>query len=121
MRSTAKINELAGCIGGNGHSFVGWIAVIIQVAALESFDKLDFVDLVLEKLLGIFRRNLLADEVRLCLDQFPHAVLDGFEIIRREGARQVEVVVKPVFDGWTDSNLPIREHFQDGFSHHVGG
>ncbi len=120
MRTAAKVNEFAGFINGDRHFLVSRITVIIQVTAFQTFDQLQLIGLVFEKLFGICRRNLFTDEVRFSLDQLFHSVFNGFEIVRRKGTRKVEVVIKTVFDRWTDGNLPIREHFQDSFSHQVG-
>ncbi len=48
-----------------------------------------------------------------------HPALDGLEVRRREGPRQVEVVVEAVLDGRPDAEASAREQVHDGLCHHV--
>ena len=46
-----------------------------------------------------------------------HALLDRLQVGRRQGARQVEVVVEAVADGRTDPQLGLRKELEDGRRH----
>ena len=50
-----------------------------------------------------------------------HALLDRREVVRRQGARQLEVVVEAVSDRRADPELRAGEHVEHGLGHHVGG
>ena len=53
--------------------------------------------------------------------QFPHFLLDFFEVLGRECLRPLEVVIKSVFDGGADAELGFREQFEHGRRQQVGG
>ena len=54
------------------------------------------------------------------LDDLAHPLLQRLEILGRERARHVEVVVETVGDGRADAELGLREHVLDGLRQHVG-
>ena len=49
-----------------------------------------------------------------------HARLDRLEVVGREGAADLEVVVEAVFDGGADAELRHREEVLDRLGHDVG-
>ena len=54
-------------------------------------------------------------------DALPHALLDGGQIVRRQRARQLHVVVEAVLDGRTDGELRAWEQLLHRLRHHVRG
>ena len=55
------------------------------------------------------------------LDDLAHPLLQRLEILRRERARHVEVVVEAVGDRRADAELGLGEHVLHGLGQHVGG
>ena len=82
-------------------------------------DQLDFVGLPL--LAEVFQRLLARPAITnkgiLPGDDTPHALLDIRQVFRRQGARQIKVIIKPVLDGWPDGQFSIREYLQDCLRH----
>jgi len=77
--------------------------------------------LVFENLAGFIGADFPVDKVFLRLDQVLHAGFDDLEVLRGEGAGQIEVVVETVLNRRTDGDLRFGEHLQDRFCHDVGG
>ena len=119
--TAAKVDKIARFVDGDGHFFVGRVAVVIQLTALEPFDQLQLISLVFKQVFSLAGRNLFADEVFFGLDQFLHALFDAFEVIGGERTRQVEVVIKAIFDRRPYGDLSIGEHLQNCFSHYMRG
>ncbi len=65
--------------------------------------------------------QLLPDEGVRCGDAGRHPLLDGREVLRRQRARQVEVVVEAVVDRRADAELRAGEELEHGLGHDVGG
>src|SRR5690606_8021649 len=53
--------------------------------------------------------------------ELEHALLDLLEIVGRQWARKIEVVVEAVVDRRTDPELGFREQVLNGLGHEVGG
>ena len=52
---------------------------------------------------------------------FPHLLLDLFQIFRRERRGAVEIVIKAVLDGRPDAELRLGKQFEHGRSQQVRG
>ena len=84
VRAAAQIDEVA--VAADDDLFVGGqLANVLQLEAL-----------VGEDLLGLVARDHLAHERLVAGDDLGHLGLDGLEILRRDGARQLEVVEEAV-------------------------
>ena len=98
MGSPAKVGELVHCVDGD-------YLVLRQVV-----DKLCFVRLVLEKFKSLLAAYFLPDKVLFLIDDIPHPFLDLGEIVHLERTRKVKIIIKTIFNGWSDGNLCLREH-----------
>ncbi len=56
----------------------------------------------------------------LFLEDVLHPLLDRLEVLVRQGARQIKIVIETVLDRWTDGDLPLGKHLEDGLGHDVG-
>jgi hypothetical protein len=52
-------------------------------------------------------------------DDLAHALFDHLQVLRGQGARQVEIVVKAVLHRRTDGVLGLREHLDHRLRHHM--
>ena len=98
MWSPAKVGELVHCVDGD------------DLVLRKVVDKLGLVRLVLEKLKSLLAAYFLPDKVLFLVDDIPHPFLDLGEIVHLERARKVEVIIKTIFNGWSDGNLCLWEH-----------
>ncbi len=108
MRTAAEIEELALLVGRD------------DLVLRETLDQLDLVGVVAEDAQRLLARHHLAHERFRFLAVGRHAALDLREIVRRQWARQIEVVVEAVLDGGTDPEPGVREDLQHRFRHQVG-
>ncbi len=65
--------------------------------------------------------QLEALERQVLLDDLLHLGLDAAQVLRRERARQVEVVVEPVLNRRADGEARVGEQVFDGLCHDVRG
>src|SRR2546427_9785972 len=82
-------------------------------------DEVELVRLVLEHRARLILRDdaVLERAGRGCA--LAHEALDRAQIVGRERARQVEVVVEAVLDGRADAELPLWKQLEHGFGHHL--
>ena len=106
-------------IDRNWDALVRRIAVLIQPALLQPFDQLQLIGLILEEFLSLLGGDFLAHESLTLADKLLHACFDLGQVLGRQAARQVEVIVKAILDGWPDSYFSSREFLQHRFSHNV--
>ena len=85
----------------------------------EVVDQFDLVRLILEEGARLVAGDDFLNEGRLRGDALLHAVLDGGEIVRRQRARQVEVVVEAVRDRRADGEFGVREDGEHRLGHHM--
>ncbi len=121
MRPAAKVHERAAGVNGNLRLLFQRIAVLIFLTGFQSFNQLQFERLVFEELLGLVSRDHLAFKTFFALDDAAHTLLDGFQVIGGQWARQVKVVVKTIINGRTNGHFAIGEFFQHGLGHHMRG
>src|SRR5208337_388880 len=110
VRPTAKVQELAGTIGGEYG-----LGLFLDELALQELAHLR------EELLSFFlgKVNALIREVRL--DDLAHPFFNSFEIVFREGLLAVEVVIEAGLSGRADSGMRVREKFGDRSRQNVSG
>jgi hypothetical protein len=104
-------------VNRNRNALVRRVAILIQAALFQPFNQLQLIRLILEELLGLLGGDLLAHESLILADKFLHARFDLGQVLRREGARQVKVIVKAILDGWPDGDFSARELLQHRLSH----
>lgn len=95
-------------------------AVVVRGGALEA-DQLQLVRLVGEFLAGGLVGHHAAGEALAALLDLLHLLLDGLEILGREGLLHVEVVVEAVPHRRADAQLGLGEQLLHGLGHHMRG
>ena len=123
MRATAQVHERAIDIERDDRLLLEGVAVLVEPALLQPVDQFKFVRLVCELAARLVRRDFAAHEAGVLGNDLPNAPFDFRKVVLRDRARQIEVVVKAVFDGRADGNLDLarREHFHDRLRHHMRG
>src|SRR6266436_4725648 len=86
----------------------------------EVFDALELERVILEAPLRFRAIHLLAHERVIGLHDLPHLLFDRCEILRPEGPLHREVVVEPVLDRGTESDLRLGEQLPHRRRQHVG-
>ena len=109
VRAAAQVHEIA--VAANDDLLVGG----------KLADMLQFEALVGEDGLGLVARNHLSHERLVAFDDLGHLGLDGLEVLRSDGARQLEVVEEAVFGLRSERNLRAGEQKLHGLGHDVGG
>ncbi len=121
MRTATQVSEPFVFVDGN-FGFLGHrVAVLIQIAGFQTLDQLQFVRLVVKDLFGFVRADHLAVKCHAGLDDPAHALLYAFEVFKRQRPGQVEIVVEPIIDGWTDRHFCAGKFFQHRLRHDVRG
>ncbi|OPZ95515.1 MAG: hypothetical protein BWY72_02076 [Bacteroidetes bacterium ADurb.Bin416] len=70
---------------------------------------------------GFVFADLLTNHGGLLGGQFGHAGFDGGQVgFTDNGFARIDVVIKAVFDGWTDTELDAWVQLLQGFGHEVG-
>ncbi len=87
---------------------------------LQTIDQFQLVGLVFKDLAGLVSADLAINEGFLRLDQLLHAVFDDFQILRGEASGEIEIVIKAVFNSWSDGDLRFGEQLQHRFCHRMG-
>ena len=108
MRAATEIKEVALLV--NAHLGVGQIFDNLYLIVLP------FVAKVLQSLLA---GPAVAQEGILLADNPPHAGLYLWQIIRSERAREIEIVVKAIFDSGPDGEASVRKDLLHGLCHDV--
>ena len=110
VRPTAKVDEIAVAVQGNG-------------AVVQPFHKLDLVGFahVGEKFHGVGLGNIHPLKGNGGIDDTPHFRFNGFKILGSKGLFYIEVIIEAVFDGGTDGHLGGGKKLLDGRGHDVGG
>ena len=103
---------------------VGEIALLVdrdRVVVRELVDQLDLVGLasVLKERQGIGLGNIFLGDRRCRFGQLRHLLFDLYEILRRKGTLEIEVVVEPFFDRGTDGKLCLRKELLYRMRHEV--
>ncbi len=109
VRTAAEVGELANLIRGD------------RRALGQIMDRLDLVRLVCEQLQRLLAGQFLAHERLVRHDESGHPLLDLLEVIGRQRARQLEVVVVAVLDGRPVCEAGIGEHLQHRRGHDMRG
>ncbi len=110
MRPTAQVDKPAMRIKADR----------FRLHVAQEFDLVGFSQLFKEAD-GVRLGHFLADKRKTGLGEFSHLLFDQFEIFRGERFVSIEIVVKSLFDGWTDGHLDVfAEHFLDSQGHDVG-
>jgi hypothetical protein len=122
VRPPAQVLEGVVPVGGENRALAGRerVAVFVGAALQDVLDELQLVGLILEQRAGLLRGDLPADEGVVPGDDLPHPRLDPLQVLRRQGAGQIEIVVEAVLDGRPDPQLALGEHLQDRLGHDVG-
>ncbi len=79
------------------------------------------IRIVCKPLDGLFARYSLTGHLVIRLDDLVHALLEAFEIFRRERLLPVEIIVEAVFDCRADGRLGVRKQILNGIGQHVCG
>jgi hypothetical protein len=100
------------------------VALAVEADVLAGRNFLDDARLVFladaaEKRHGLVARHHLAVHRLVGLGQFRHALLDGGEIFRREGALEGKVVVKAILDDRADGDLGAGKQLLHGLREQV--
>ncbi len=109
VRPSAKIGEVALRVHRD------------DLALRQLVDQLLLVRLAVELVVGFQLVELAARKRQLLGDDLAHPTFDRLEVLGREGAVDVEVVVEPVLDGWPYAESRHRKKRGNGFRHHVCG
>ncbi len=121
MGAPAQVSEMVMGIEAQGLDWtLSRLTVFIYTASGQSLDLLQLVGLVGKFLLSLFDADLPLLEGVLVSDDFPHAGLDFAQVIGRQRARQVKVVVEAILDRRAKSYLALWEQLQHRFGHDVG-
>ena len=86
----------------------------------EIVDEFDFVGLLPEEIQGVGAGNHLFLEGMIGFDHPGHMTFDEGEVFGGEFAREIEIVVEAVFDGRSDGEFGLGEHFEDAAGHNMG-
>ena len=92
-----------------------------HLLVLDAFDQLDLERLRRKVRERVRPRHLAVLERHVRLHARAHLLFDLRQIVRRQRARQQEVVVEAVVDRRPDRELRVREHLQHGLGHDVRG
>ncbi|MBA7565787.1 hypothetical protein ES708_07472 [subsurface metagenome] len=84
-------------------------------------DQLELVGLIRKHLYRFFPRHGLAGEGILPPNDFPHPLLDLFEVFGLQRLRKVEIVVEPILDRRPDGDLGAGKQLQHRLGHDMGG
>jgi len=74
----------------------------------------------MKQLFRLVRADNLFLEIHAGLDDAAHAFFDAFQILRSERPGEIEIVVKTIFDRWSDGYLALGKFFQYCLRHNVG-
>ena len=85
----------------------------------ELLDQLQLVGLIREALPRILKIRLAPDEAVVALHLLAHPALDLLQIIGRQRARQVEIVVEPVGDRRPNRDLALGKQLQHHLRQHM--
>ena len=121
MRPAAQVRERIVLVDRDLGLLLQWVAVFIQTAFFKTFDQFQFIRLVRKDFLGFLGRENFLFKLVLALDDLAHALFDLLQILGRQVAGQVEIVVKTVLDRRADRVFGLREQFQDGLRHDMRG
>ncbi len=121
VRPAAQVRERVVLVDRDFRLFLQWIAIFIEAAFFETFDQFQFIGLVGKDFLRFISRENRLLELVLALDDLAHPLFDLLQILRREVARQVKVIVKTVLDRGADRVLGLGEHFQHSLRHDMRG
>ena len=88
-----------------------------DLLVLDAIDELEFVWLIGKVFSGLVLGHRGVDELRIALDDFAHFCRNDVQICLRQGAGQVEVVIKSVRNGRPDGKFYIRKERGHGLSH----
>src|SRR5581483_6870912 len=91
------------------------------LALVETLDDLPLVRLVREAPERLVPGQLLAHERLVRGHDLGHPRLDTGEVLRRQGLGEIEVVVEPVLDRWSDRVPRAGEQVAHGLRHDVRG
>ena len=123
VRSLAEIDESIVLVDAHAPVLHLVVAVFVRAVLCELFDLVDLVVLVPfaeeRERLGHAHHAML--ERRVLLHDIAHLRLDLAEVIGRERARKIEVVVETVRDRRPESELRTGEKIEDGAGHDVRG
>ena len=110
MRTGAQVHELALLVEGD-------VGVLRQI-----IDQLHLIGLflLLHILDGLGPGQLEALQLQLLLADLPHLRLDLRQVLRGEGKRRVQIVIKAVVDGRADGQLHLRPQPLHGLGQNVG-
>ena len=108
MRALAEVKELA-------------LSVQRDARIHDALDQLDLEGLIGEELHCLGLRDLAVLERHVAFHPLAHAFFYLGQVLRREGSRQIEVVVEPVLNRRPNRELRVREHLEYGLGHDVRG
>src|SRR5436309_12743463 len=122
VRSLTEIDEAVVLVGAHPPR-VGRGRLVFRIGTAELLDLLDLVVLLAlaEELEGIGHAHVAVLEGRVSFHDLAHLLFDLPEVVRREGPREVEVVVEAILDRWTETELGAREELEHRAGHDVGG
>jgi hypothetical protein len=117
VRSAAEIDEGAVLVGRD----LRWGLACCVGGRAQVVQDLDLVGLaeLLEVGTPSVRVQYLSNESVVRGHRGGHTLLDAPQILRRERARELEVVVEAALDGWADAQLGAREEIHHGLRHDV--
>ena len=97
------------------------MAMLVLRAGFKIVDQFFFVGLPFKDLARFIRADHFFLEAKAAFDDLAHIGFDLFQVLRRQGARQVKVVIKTVLDRRPDGNFGVREFFQHCLRHDMRG
>ncbi len=120
MRAAAQVRERAVRVERKLPSLVKRLTVLIEPALLQAADEFLLVGLVSEDPARLFGRDHLPLKRKVGRDDLAHPLLDLLQVLRRQCAGQVEVVVETILDRWADGDLGLPgEQLHHRLRHHV--
>src|ERR1051325_3678032 len=100
MWTTAEVDERIVLIDRNLRLLFEWISIFIESTFFQPVNQLKLVGLIFEDLTRFLRRDNFLVELILALHDLPHTLFNLFQILGRQVAGQVEIVIKAVFNWW---------------------
>src|SRR3989442_6574138 len=123
MGSLAEIDEAVVLVDADLSVVDFVVAVLVRAFFRELLDLVDLVVLVpfSEELEGLGDRHVAMLEGLVLLHDLAHLRFDLPEVVGRERAREIEVVVEAVLDRWAEPELRAREQLERRSGHDVRG
>ena len=119
VRAATQVRERVALIDRNLGLFGQRLPVLVEAAFFQALDQFQLIGLILENLARLFSRNHLLDEGVASGDDLAHTLFDLRQVFLNQRPRQVEIIVKAVFDWRADGVLGLWVEFQHRLRHDV--